>query len=206
MKCLEYVLILDPKRSKTLADKYNRIFRMHGCKYRLIDGKAVPIVDELEIQEISKALHTGVKATDTAYSEALALLSEKPDPDYNAVAAKASNALESMVLTIAKDNEISEETLGRALNALTRKGVSIDSRMMELIKTTYKYVCNSGIRHGGTDLVIATEEDAVFTLVICAAAINYLNTVWNNNRRKAGASLECFGTNSSNTIREVYGF
>ena len=42
-------------------------------------------------------MNTGVDATDTAYSETISLLSERTDPDYNAVIAKTSNALESMV-------------------------------------------------------------------------------------------------------------
>lgn len=88
-----------------MAEKYNRIFRLRGCKYRLVSGKAIPVVNDLEIQEISKAMHTGVDATDTAYSEAISLLSERTDPDYNAVIAKTSNALESMVLAIGKGNQ-----------------------------------------------------------------------------------------------------
>ena len=88
-----------------MAEKYNRIFRLHGCKYRLVSGKAIPVVNDLEIKEISKAMHTGVDATDTAYSEAISLLSERTDPDYNAVIAKTSNALESMVLAIGNSNQ-----------------------------------------------------------------------------------------------------
>ena len=173
----EYVLTLDTDRADALAEKYNRIFRMHGCKYRLVGGKAIPVVNDLEIQEISKAMNTGVESTDTAYSEAIALLSERADPDYNAVIAKTSNALESMVLAIAEENALSEETLGRAITRLENNGVFIDERMKNLIKNTYKYACNAGIRHGGTAPVVATEADSILILVISAAAINYLNTL-----------------------------
>ena len=178
----EYVLTLDTDRADALTEKYNRIFRMHGCKYRLVNGKAIPVVNDLEIQEISKALNTGVNATDTAYSEAIALLSERTNPDYNAVIAKTSNALESMVLAIAEENAVSEETLGRAITKLENNGVVIEERMKNLIKNTYKYACNAGIRHGGTTPVVATEADAILVLVISAAAINYLNGF-----RKTGA-------------------
>lgn len=173
----EYVLTSDTDRADALAEKYNRIFRMHGCKYRLVDGKAIPVVNDLEIQEISKAMNTGIDATDTAYSEAISLLSERTDPDYNAVIAKTSNALESMVLAVAEENAVSEETLGRAITKLENKGVVIEERMKNLIKNTYKYACNAGIRHGGTAPVVATEADAILVLVISAAAINYLNSL-----------------------------
>ena len=46
---------------------------------RLVSGKAIPVVNDLEIQEISKAMNTGVDATDTAYSEAISLLSERTE-------------------------------------------------------------------------------------------------------------------------------
>lgn len=173
----EYVLTLDTDRADALVEKYNRIFRMHGCKYRLVSGKAIPVVNDLEIQAISKAMNTGVDATDTAYIEAIALLSERTNPDYNAVIAKTSNALESMVLSIAEENAISEETLSKAINKLENTGVAIEERMKNLIKTTYKYACNAGIRHGGTTPVVATEADAILVLVISAAAINYLNAL-----------------------------
>lgn len=98
---IEYVLMIDAEKSKALEGKYDRVFRMHGCKYRIVDGKTVPIVDDIEIQEINRAMKTGVVSTDKAFSEALSLLSVKTNPDYNAVVAKASNALEAMVIAIA---------------------------------------------------------------------------------------------------------
>ncbi len=173
----EYVLTLDPKRADALEEKYNRIFRMHGCKYRLVNGKVIPIANDIEIQEISKALHTGVDATDTAYNEAIALLAEKPEPDYNAVIAKTSNALESMVLTIGEKNAISADTLGKAINQLEKKGIVFDQDMKSLIKSIYAVACNAGIRHGGTNPITASEEEAILVLVVSAAAINYLNVL-----------------------------
>lgn len=174
---VEYVLTLDPDRAGTLAEKYNKIFRLHGCKYRLVNGRVVPIVNELEIREITKAMNTGVEATDTAYKEAISLLSKRHNPDYNAVIAKTSNALESMVLAIATENAVTEITLGRAIGKLESKGVVIEDRMKGLIKSIYHYACNAGIRHGGATTVVTTEADAILVLVISAAAINYLNAL-----------------------------
>ena len=174
---VEYVLTLDVDRADSLAKKYNQIFRMHGCKYRLVGGRVIPVVNEIEIQEISNALNTGVETVDAMYSAAITLLSERPEPDYNAVIAKTSNALESMILAIGKDNAIASDTLGRAMNELEQKGVVFDEDMKAVIKSIYTYACNAGIRHGGVETVIATEEDAILILVISAAAINYLNII-----------------------------
>ena len=174
---IEYVLELDNNKAPDLSDKYNRIFRLHGCKYRLVNGKAIPIVNDLEINVISQALQTGIASVDASYREAIILLSEKIDPDYNAIIAKASNAIESMIITIAQDNSVKSETLGKAINQLKSKGVTFDQDMEEIIKKVYKYACNAGIRHGGAESVEATEEDALLIMVISAAVIKYLNSL-----------------------------
>ena len=85
--------------------------------------------------------------------------------------------LESMVLEIAKDNEVKENTLGKAIEALESKGVVFDEDMKVLIKKVYSYACNAGIRHGGSNPTVATEDDAILILVITAAEINYLNAL-----------------------------
>ena len=172
---IEYVLTVDKDIEDALIEKYNQIFRLHGCRYRLINGRVVPIVNELEIQQIKKAINTGVDGTDRAYNEALALFSNRTNPDYNAVIAKASNAFEAMVVYIARENGVSENTLGKAITELESNGVVFNDDMKAIIKKLYSYACNSGIRHGGTNPVIAKEEDAILVLVISAAAINYLN-------------------------------
>ena len=132
---------------------------------------------DLEMEEISKAMNTGIDSVDTAYNNALKLFSDKVTPDYKAVIAKASNALESMIIKIAKDNGSSEKTLGRALTDIKAKGVYIDTDMEELAKKIYKYVCSEGIRHGGATSIITTESDARLILVLSATLINYLNTI-----------------------------
>ena len=70
-----------------------------------------------------------------------------------------------------------EETLGKALKNLKEKGFVLDEDMELILKSIYKYACNAGIRHGSADPVAATEEDAVFIMVISAAGINYLNAL-----------------------------
>lgn len=175
---VEYVLTLDPQRSKSLTDKYNLIFRMQGCKYRLINGKVLPVMNDFEIREISQAMNTKIDAVDAAYNEAVSLFSDRQAPDYNAIISKASNALESMVLTIAKEHDVSADTLGRAINGLESKDIFIDEDMRVLIKGIYRYACNAGIRHGGTEPITANEEDAILILVLSAAAINYLSRLY----------------------------
>lgn len=68
--------------------------------------------------------------------------------------------------------------MGKAINKLHDNGIIINERLINITKTIYKYACNDGIRHGGINLVIASENDAIYILVLCAACINYLNYLY----------------------------
>jgi len=171
----ELAMESDDKRKEKLSDKYNRLFRFNGCKYRVVNYKVIPVMSDIEIEDLKKASMTGINEVDVAFNEALDLLSNKVDPDYNAVIAKASNALEAMVLCVARNNSATADTLGRAITQMKNNGYSIDSDFEEVLRKTYGYACNAGIRHGGENPVIASEKDALFILSICAASINYLN-------------------------------
>ena len=80
-----------------------------------------------------------------------------------------------MILSIAEDNSVQDNTLGKALKKLEEKGIATDEDLNALIRKIYDYACNAGIRHGGTEPVTATEDEAIFVLVTCAATINYIN-------------------------------
>ena len=173
---VEYALAIDENRAEKLAEKYNLIFKMNGCRYRVLNGSVIPVADELELEEMNRATITGIESVDSAYSEAVKLLSEKPIPDFNAVIAKASNALEAMVIDIAKDYNSTKNVLGKAISTMKKHGAEIDSNFEMLLTKIYAYASKSGIRHGGNNPVQASEEDAVFVMVICAALINYMNS------------------------------
>lgn len=179
---VEYTLdLLDENGIRYMTGRFNLIFRLNGMRYRIVNSHIIPVTNEIEINEMKRAMQTGIAAVDTAYNEAVGLFSKKECPDYNAVIAKASNALESMVITIARDNDVNNSnTLGKALSQLEDKGVIIDEDMDTLLRKIYGYVCNAGVRHGGDnkDTIIATENDAILLLVLCAACINYINNLY----------------------------
>ncbi len=175
---IEQALIIGIKNEEKCIEKYNNMFRYHGCKYRILNKIIIPTMTDLEMKEISKAMNTGIDSVDTAYNEALKLFSVKVEkPDYNAVVAKSSNAVEAMVVTIAKDNGSSKDTLGKALTDIKNKGIYIDEDMENIIRNFYKYTCNSGIRHGGDTTTTVKEFDARLMLVLSATFINYLNAI-----------------------------
>ena len=172
----ELALDSDESRKEKLAEKYNQLFRFNGCKYRIVNYKVIPVMSDIELEELKKASMTGIKEVDQAFNEAIDLLSNKVEPDYNAVIAKASNALEAMVLSVARNNSATADTLGRAITQMKNNGYDIDSDFEEVLRKTYKYACNAGIRHGGENPVSASEKDALFVLSVCASCINYMNS------------------------------
>lgn len=167
-----------------LKEQINEILKYQGYRYRIEGGKVIPVVNDEELTEIHKAMNTGIESVDKSYHEAVKLLSEKMNPDYNAVISKASNALEAMVVTIANQEGYAEDTLGRAISKLESNRIIIDERLVNVSKDIYKYACNSGIRHGGVDSTVASENDAVYILVLCAACINYLNYLYQTTELK----------------------
>ena len=173
---VEMAMESDEKRKEKLAEKYNQLFRFNGCKYRVVNYKVIPIASDVEINELKKASTTGIYEVDTPINEAIYLLSNKVNPDYNAIIAKASNALEAMIIHVARNNSATADTLGKAITEMKNSGYNIDSDFEEVLRKTYKYACNAGIRHGGENPVAASEKDALFVLSICAASINYLNS------------------------------
>ena len=171
---VELSLEVDETIRDNLSKKYNKVFAVHGCKYRIVEYKVLPIISEIEINEIKNSAHSALQPIDDSITGAVELMSNREVPDYNAVIAKASNALESMILIIAEQNSIKEETLGKAITNMKKKGVQFDIDLEEIIRKIYKYACNSGIRHGGTEQIKATEPEAIFVLTLCSSTINYL--------------------------------
>lgn len=66
---VEYVLSLDDSKKDNLANKYNIIFRVNGCPYRVVNYKVIPIVNDIEIKEMGNATNTGIGMVKTGIVE-----------------------------------------------------------------------------------------------------------------------------------------
>ena len=155
-----------------LYDLINNLFKTECVGYRFIDGFAVPIVDEHEIESIEEAINTKYSACNKCIEKALKYLFDREKPDYENSVKESISAIEAMCNII---NGTSGDTLGEALNKLESNGVSIHGAMKSAFNTLYGYTSDkSGIRHNAGVDENTTFEEAQYMLVSCSAFLNYL--------------------------------
>ena len=102
----------------------------------------------------------------------LDLLADRKTPDYRNSIKEAISAFEALCRIIVGDDSLE---LGRAVDALTRKGVQIHGAVKNGLKNIYGYTSDvSDIRHALKDAPTVDFEDAKFMLVMCSGFVNYL--------------------------------
>ena len=151
---------------------YNDAFEREYVGYRIINGEARPITNEVEVETIEDALSDSHKNVTQHINKALGFLSDRESPDYANSIKESISAVERMCsIIIGKPT-----TLGEALKKLEDNGIVIHSALKGAFSKLYGYTSDaSGIRHagelGGKD---STFEEAKFMLVSCCAFVNYL--------------------------------
>lgn len=149
----------------------NSTFKRLDYAYRVVDDQIVEITDQEEIAAIEEAIKE-TSAVRTHLSEALKLLSCRPEPDYRNSIKESISAVEALCREIT-----GESTLGPALKALEANGVKIPRFLLTGIEKLYVYTNDShtGIRHALMDgSEVPTFEEAKYMLVMCSAFVNYI--------------------------------
>lgn len=149
----------------------NRSFTRLNYAYRVIDDQIVQITDEEEIVAIVDAMKVS-NSIKTHLSNALKLLSSRPNPDYRNSIKESISAVEAICRKITE-----EDTLGKALNKLEKNGMTIPSMLKSAFVKLYAYTNDesTGIRHAlMDDSDTPGFDEAKFMLVSCCAFINYL--------------------------------
>ena len=149
----------------------NSTFKRLDYAYRVVDDQIVEITDQEEIAAIEAAIKQ-TSAVGTHLSEALKLLSSRPEPDYRNSIKESISAVEALCKEIT-----GESTLGPALKALKANGVKIPRFLLTGIEKLYVYTNDShtGIRHALMDgSEVPTFEEAKYMLVMCSAFVNYI--------------------------------
>lgn len=152
----------------------NSEFEHLNFAYRIIETNIVEISSEEEIKEIETAMREST-SIQTHLQTALKLYSQRPVGDFRNSIKESISAVEYYCREITKEN-----TLGKALNKLTNKGVNIPETLKTAFNKLYDYTNNgeTGIRHALMDETESYKPDAAeanFMLVSCCAFINYLN-------------------------------
>lgn len=135
------------RNGERFSIRINEIFEQHLVGYRLVHGQVIRIDSAIEV----KALEDGLSAAQPysgAYhhlDRALALYADRDEPDF------ANSIKESLSAVEAIARELTgSQTLGKALDALTTKGITVDPGQIAAWKAMYGWSSNeSGVRHGG---------------------------------------------------------
>lgn len=150
----------------------NRHFERLNYGYRVVQGKIVDIVSDLEIQSLNNAVQTKDNVS-VHLLQALKLFSLKPQPDCRNSIKESITAVETLFREMTN-----ESTFGKAFEKV-KKQMIIHPRLEEMIQKMYDYTNqkNTGIRHAkvdSDDTYLPLPQEALLMLVSCSATINYI--------------------------------
>jgi hypothetical protein len=161
--------------ANTYSDFLNSEFERHNFAYRLIDGHIVEITTKEEVDAIEKALETPMDGVKIHLHTALKHISpSQEEPDYRNSIKESISAVECLCRNVTNKN-----TLGKALNELEAKGITLNNTLKIAFDKLYGYTNNpdTGVRHAlMEDTNAPTSAEAIYMLITCSAFINYLNT------------------------------
>lgn len=173
-----YCGVESDRRLETVAKNFimliNHEFERLNYAYRFVDREIVELTSEEEINAIETCLSASTNNVRLHLSTALELMAEKPRGKYSNSIKESISAVE-----VVCRNMTGENTLGRALDCLIKKGYVIPQPLKSAFNKLYDYTNDkdTGIRHALMDEAgdyTPTYAEALFMLVSCSAFINYL--------------------------------
>lgn len=162
--------------NKKITKKVDDILRIEHTGYRAINNQIIPISNEMEINEISLALHNTPSHVCESIRNALEAYSSRTTPDYNSATSNIIIALEAMARTILKEEyDENANSLTQAMDKLARHELIPHDDLVNSIKKLYAYASDiGGVRHGKNYYANLASEDARFCIITCSAMINFL--------------------------------
>lgn len=147
----------------------NEVLKEEKSAYRFINDYIVPIIDEVEIEEIEESLNIEYFGAKRHLSNALELLSDREKPDYPNSIKESISAVEA----VAKEITGKETDLASCLKVMD---LDLNKQFKTAMTNMYGWTCKEdGIRHGHTGEELKTSfEEAKYMLVTCSAFVNYM--------------------------------
>lgn len=155
-------------------NEINEVLEKEMSAYRLVANEITPIIEEIEIGAIEKAISDRrLKHVSTHLESALKLLSDRANPNYRNSIKESISAVEGVAKLITQDRR---GELKSALDKLeSQLGIPIHGALKSGFLKIYGYTSDGdGIRHALTEAENVSFEDAKFMLVACSAFVNYL--------------------------------
>jgi len=161
------------KRRNRFTSMCNTVLQRENSAYRFVNREITQITSEEEISSIEDASRTAFKNTNTHIQSALALMSDKKNPDFRNSIKESISAVEATCNEILGD---SSKSLGQALTELERKNIVVFHKAKKTaFSALYGYTSAAdGIRHALLDESTLDFDDAKFMLVSCSAFCNLL--------------------------------
>lgn len=156
-------------------DSCNFILKREISGYRFVNQLLAPIINEIEIVEIEKAIANSKRNEFNGVSihltSALEKISDRKNPDYRNSIKESISAVESICQIISKQKGAE---LGKTLKLL-KTMMPLHGALEQGYTKIYGYTSDSdGIRHAMMDSDNLDQEDAMYMLVSCSAFTNYL--------------------------------
>ncbi len=155
-------------------EQVNTVLKEEFAPYRMLDGKIVPLKDELEVESVISALEKTRDKFHPVYehlSKALSLFSHRKSPDYSNTIKESISAVESLLKIVCNN----KKTLGENIKKVCEK-LKLHPAFCDAIKKLYGWSSDAeGIRHGkNPGERDPLQAEAKFVLVTATAFINYL--------------------------------
>ncbi len=156
-----------------IYQSFNKLFEREYVGYRFVNKQIVPITDEMEIEEIEKAVDENpFDNSKKLLQEALNKLSDRNNKDFAGCIHKSISAVESVCQSLLGE----QKSLGDAIKKLEDNGIKMNGALKNALNTLYGWTSENGnIRHANIkNSDNPTFDEAKFMVVACSAFINYL--------------------------------
>ena len=160
--------IITDSELKYLVGAFNMVLEQEHAAFRIINGFVTKITSKEEIESIETASNAPFDSVREHIHQALALLSDRENPDYRNSIKESISAVESLAKEITGN---SNGTLGELTNDL-----NLHPAFSKGLSNLYGFTSDAeGIRHGGTGPLLEPDQStARFMLIICSAFVNYI--------------------------------
>lgn len=171
---LEFVVGTLNREKPALSQILNRILEIEMSAFRFVEGRLVDIAGAEERQMLEEALgDTRFASVASHLDRALALLSDRKQPDHRNSIKESISAVEAMARILSGHDKA---TLGEALKALEKQG-KLHAALKDGFSKLYGYTNDeNGIRHAMLDEPNLTQADAKYFLLSCTSFVNYLKS------------------------------
>ena len=161
-------------RGANLASKMNEVFELYLVGHRFIDGHVIQIDSDLQVSGLETALvdasTPGLEGVRRHLEKAIAMLSDRQDPDYPNVVKEAMSSVEAMCEFLTGENQ-----LGKALREFKRLELGVHQSQIDGWRKLYGWSSDeNGVRHGSFKIAAVSHSTAKYAVITGAAFISLL--------------------------------